>query len=198
MTRFITALALAAALATQACGPKVDNSRVHLPPPVENTTVGAGDVFTLQIVGEKDLPQEFQIDSEGNVSLPFVHLVHVDDLEPQEIADLVRKRLIKDQILSNPSVIVRVQQYNSKHVTVLGQVQKPGSFPFTPGITLIQLVSQAGGLNAIGNADWVNLIRKSKDGTKSVIISLGSIMVGRSPDIPLQAGDQIFVHERVF
>jgi polysaccharide export outer membrane protein len=198
VTRSITVLALAAVLATQACGPKVDNSRVHLPPPVENTTVGAGDVFTLQIVGEKDLPQEFQIDSEGNVNLPFVHLVHVDDLEPQEIADLVRKRLMKDQILSNPSVIVRVQQYNSKHVTVLGQVQKPGSFPFTPGITLIQLVSQAGGLNAIGNADWVNLIRKNKDGTKSVIISLGSIMVGRSPDIPLQAGDQIFVHERVF
>jgi len=195
---YTVAVLLITFLAQQGCGPRTDNSQVHLEPPAENTTVGAGDVFTLQIVGEKELPTEFQIDSDGNVDLPYIHRVQVEGLEPQEIAALVRRRLIKAKILSDPSVIVRVEQYNSKHVTVLGQVQKPGSFPFTPGISLIQVVSLAGGLNAVANSDRVNLTRRTKDGTKSVLVSLDAIMEGRSPDIPLQAGDQIYIHERVF
>ena len=118
--------------------------------------------------------------------------------ELQEIARLIRNTLIKKQILTDPSVVVTIKEYNSKRVTVLGQVQKPGSFPLTPGLTLIQAISQAGGLNSIANRDRVNLTRKKKDGSKTVTLSVEAITEGRSPDIPLQAGDQIYVHERIF
>ena len=47
------------------CGPKVDNSRVKLPTPVQSTTLGPGDLFTLEVVGEKDLPREFHLDHQG-------------------------------------------------------------------------------------------------------------------------------------
>jgi protein involved in polysaccharide export with SLBB domain len=193
-----TFVALAVASAPFGCGPKRDNSHVHLSPPSENTTVGAGDVFTLQIVGEKDLPSEFQIASDGEVDLPYIHRVHVEGLEPQEISALIRKRLIDEKILSDPSVIVRVREYNSKHVTVLGQVAKPGSFPFSAGITLIQAISLAGGFNAIAKHDQISLKRKTKSGAETVVISVDAIMEGNSPDIPLQAGDQLYVPERVF
>ena len=194
----VTFVTFAVASAPFGCGPKRDNSHVHLSPPSENTTVGAGDVFTLQIVGEKELPSEFQIASDGEVDLPYIHRVHVEGLEPQEISALVRKRLIDEKILSDPSVIVRVREYNSKHVTVLGQVAKPGSFPFSAGITLIQAISLAGGFNAIAKHDQISLKRKTKSGTETVVISVDAIMEGNSPDIPLQAGDQLYVPERVF
>lgn len=180
------------------CGPKVDNSRVKLPDPVESTTLGPGDVFTLDMVGEKDLPRDFQVASDGSVDFPYVHRVKVQGLEPQEVARVVRERLIAQRILIDPSIIVSVKEYNSKRVTVLGQVQKPGSFPLTPGMTLVQAISNAGGLNAIGNADRINLTRKDKQGTTTVVLSFDSITDGQSPDIPLQAGDQIYVRERVF
>ncbi len=180
------------------CSPKVDNSRVKLPDPVESTTLGPGDVFTLDMVGEKDLPRDFQVASDGSVDFPYVHRIKVQGLEPQEVARVVRERLIAQRILIDPSIIVSVKEYNSKRVTVLGQVQKPGSFPLTPGMTLVQAISNAGGLNAIGNGDRINLTRKDKQGTRTVVLSFDSITDGQSPDIPLQAGDQIYVRERVF
>lgn len=181
------------------CGPKVDNSRVKLPAPVESTTLGPGDLFTLEVVGEKDLPKDYQVASDGTVDFPYVHRMEVQGMEPQEVARTVRQRLIDQRILVDPSVIVSVKEYNSKRVTILGQVRKPGSFPLTPGMTLVQAISDAGGLNAIANGDRVNLTRKDKQrASTTVVLSFDSITEGRSPDIPLQAGDQIYVHERVF
>ena len=191
--------ALAAlALALMSCGPAVDNSHIRLGPPMESTTLGAGDVFSMQIVGEKDLPEEYQVASDGTVDLPYIQNLKVSGLEPQEIARRIRQKLIDKKILSDPSVVVSVKAYNSKRVTVLGQVQKPGSFPLTPGLTLIQLVSQAGGLTAIADLDRVNLTRKTKRGGRTVVLSIEAITEGRSRDIPLQAGDQIYIHERIF
>jgi protein involved in polysaccharide export with SLBB domain len=171
---------------------------VNLPPPTEKSTVGSGDVFIMEVVGEKDLPREYQVASDGSVELPYLHTVAVAGLEPQEIARLVRKLLIEKGILSDPSVVVQIKEYNSRRVTILGQVAKPGTFPYTPGLTLIQALSQAGGLTGIANLDRVNLTRRTDGGSRTVVISIGTIMEGRSADIPLQSGDRIFVHERLF
>ncbi len=180
------------------CAPRVDNARVALPPPIESSTIGPDDVFRMQIVGEKDLPEEYQVSSDGSVDLPYIHRVQAGGLEPQELAKLVREKLVADQILKDPSVIVTIKEYRSKKVTVLGQVQKPGSFPFASGMTLLQAVSVSGGFTSIAKTDRVNLTRKTKSGSKTVVLSVDSITDGRSPDIPLQAGDVVYVSERVF
>jgi protein involved in polysaccharide export with SLBB domain len=181
-----------------ACGPRIDNSRVQLSPPIESSTIGPDDIFRMQIVGEKDLPDEYQVSSDGSVDLPYIHRVQAAGLEPQALAKVIRERLIEQQILKDPSVIVAIKEYRSKKITVLGQVQKPGSFSFTSGMTLLQAVSLSGGFTSIAKTDHVNLTRKTKSGTKTVILSVDSITEGRSPDIPLQAGDGIYVGERVF
>ena len=180
------------------CAPRVDNARVALPPPIESSTIGPDDVFRMQIVGEKDLPEEYQVSSDGSVDLPYIHRVQAGGLEPQELAKLVREKLVADQILKDPSVIVTIKEYRSKKITVLGQVQKPGSFPFASGMTLLQAVSVSGGFTSIAKTDRVNLTRKTKSGSKMVVLSVDSITDGRSPDIPLQAGDVVYVSERVF
>jgi polysaccharide export outer membrane protein len=176
----------------------VDNSRVKLPTPVESTTLGAGDVFILEIVGEKELPLEYRVAPDGTVELPYIAQLAVAGLEPQQVSQLVRQRLIEKQILTNPSVIISVKAYNSKRVSVLGQVQKPGSFPLVPGMTLVDAISQAGGFNSIANRDRINITRRTKQGGQTAQVSIAAITDGESPDIPLQAGDQIYVNERVF
>jgi protein involved in polysaccharide export with SLBB domain len=189
---------LAAAALVMGCASSVDNSRVQLPPPVESSTVGPDDVFVMRIVGEKDLPEEYQVASDGTVDLPYIHRVAVAGFEPHEIARVVRERLIAEKILRDPSVVVMIKEYRSKKITVLGQVQKPGSFPLTSGLTLLQVVSLSGGFTSIAKTNHVRLTRKTKDGTKTVVLSVDSITEGRSPDVPLQAGDVLYVSERVF
>jgi polysaccharide export outer membrane protein len=188
---------LAALLAVLGCAGR-PKSRVNLPPPVESTTIGAGDLFVLSIVGEDKLPKEFRVSPDGTVDLPYIHRVQVAGLEPQEIVDLVRKKLMEADILRDPSVAIDIKEYNSKRVVVLGQVQKPGSFPLTPGFTLIQAISQAGGFSSIANRDRISLTRKTAGQTRTIVLSVDAITEGTLPDIPLQAGDTIYVIERIF
>jgi polysaccharide export outer membrane protein len=192
------ALLAAAALVAFGCGGRPARNRVDLPPATERGVLGPGDIFTLEIVGEKDLPKEYQVSADGTVDVPYVHTIKVLGLESQEVARLVRERLIQEKFLGDPSVIVQVKEFHSRRISVLGQVAKPGSFPFTPGLSLIQAVSLAGGLTAIADADRVNITRKGKARTHTAVVSVEAITEGASPDIPLQAGDQIFVHDRLF
>ena len=152
----------------------------------------------MQIVGEPELPQTYQVASDGTVDLPYLSELKVAGLEPHEIARLSRRRLIEKKVLTDPIVVVTVKEDASTKISILGQVQKPGSFPYAQGMTLIQAISLAGGLSGLANDDRVNLTRRSKTGSRTVVLSVEAITEGRSPDIPLQAGDQIYVHGRIF
>src|SRR6186713_2694297 len=76
-------------LTSVGCGGSNDNAHVNLPPPSERSTIGPGDVFTMEIVGEKELPREYQVASDGTVDLPYLQTVAVAGLEPQEISRLI-------------------------------------------------------------------------------------------------------------
>jgi protein involved in polysaccharide export with SLBB domain len=195
--RHLAALLLAALLCAFGCGGR-PKTRVNLAPPVESTTIGAGDVFAMTIVGEDKLPKDFRVAPDGTADLPYIHRLQVAGLEPQELAALIRDKLVAGAVLKDPSVSIDVKEYNSKRIVVLGQVQKPGSFPLTPGITFLQAISQAGGFNAMANRDRVNLTRKTGKKARTIVMSADAITDGSLSDIPLQSGDTIFVPERVF
>jgi polysaccharide export outer membrane protein len=169
-----------------------------IPPPVESTSLGPGDTFHMQIVGEKDLPAKYQVASDGTVDLPYIQRLEVGGLEPQEVARAVRQRLIEGKILQDPTVIVSVDEYMSKRITVLGQVQKSGSFPLTPGLSLLEAISLAGGFTAIAKSSQVRITRKTKGKAKTYVVDVDAIFDGEAPNVPLQAGDSIYVGERVF
>lgn len=170
-----------------------------LPTPVESTTLGPGDVFRMEVVGEKDFPTEYQVAPDGTVNFPYIDGMKVAGLEAQDVARRVRESLIERQILEQPSVIVRVTEFRSKRVTVLGQVKSPGSFPLQPGMTLVQAISQAGGVTALGLVEQVRLTRTLRDRKSiTVVVNLEAINSGQLEDIPLQASDRIFIEERVF
>lgn len=179
------------------CSPTRTN-RINLPPPVESTTIGPGDSFELFIVGEDKIPTTYTVSPDGTVDFPYIHRHKVAGLEPQEVVDLVREQLVSGGFLTDPSVMISVKEYRSKVVNVLGQVNKPGTFPLVPGITLVQAISQAGGPNSIADTNAITLTRTTNGNRRSLRISLRSITEGRSPDIPLQSGDVITVAERVF
>jgi polysaccharide export outer membrane protein len=170
-----------------------------LPPAVEMKTVGPDDIFEIRIVGEDKLPTQYTVAPDGTVDLPYVKRVKVAGLEPQQIAELVRNKLMSEQILSDPNVSVSVKEYRSKKVEVFGEVLKPSSLALEPGMTLLRAISQAGGFNTIADKNRVTLRRRLRDGSvKVVTVSVGDITENRIPDIVLQAGDTVFVNQRVF
>jgi len=170
-----------------------------LPPPVQATSLGVGDAFELRIVGEDKLPTEFTIAADGTVDLPYVERVEVQGLEPQEIASKVKGLLIEKEILLHPSVSVVVKQYSSKRIEVQGEVKKPDAYPLEPGMTLVGAISRAGGMTGIADKDGVTIRRRTKGGkVVAARISYGAIIDNEMPDVPLQAGDTIYVEDRTF
>jgi polysaccharide export outer membrane protein len=82
---------------------------------------------------------------------------------------------------------------------VSGEVKNPGSFPLTPGLTVLKAVSVAGGLGKFGSKGKVEILRKAGNGdTRIIKVDLGDIEGGKKPDVPLQAEDIIKVGKRVF
>ncbi len=192
-------LALGLALMLGACT-RHNASRVSVLPPNEtSTTLGAGDVFLMSIVGEKDLPNEFRVQPDGSVDFPYVKRMKVAGLEPQEVVDVVRQKLIEERIYTDPQVSLFIKQYNSKKVNVLGQVAKPGTLSWTDGMRLVEVISQAGGFTAIADRDNVVLMRVDRTGhVVTVSLSVDDITEGREPNPMLQAGDTVRVDQRSF
>jgi polysaccharide export outer membrane protein len=171
----------------------------HLPAPTLSTVVGPGDLFEVSVLGEKDLPKEYRVQPDGTIDFPYVDRLTVAGLEPQQIEDLIKHELEGKKILINPQVTLVVKQYNSKKVSVVGAVQKPGSLPWSEGMKLVDAISQSGGLTSLADGDQVVITRLVSGGkTVTARVSVDDITDGKLGDIPLQAGDTIKVDQRVF
>lgn len=179
-------------------GCKPTPKAVDLPPPEETSTVGPGDSFVLHIIGEEKLPTEYTVAPDGTVDIPYIHRISVDGLEPQQISELVRGKLISSQIYTDPSVTVSIKDYASKTIVVGGEVKEDGSFAFSPGMMLSDAIALAGGTTPLAKAYAVILVRKTKDGSKRVVVDYEAIINNDIPDVPLQAGDKITVPQSAF
>ncbi len=184
--------------ASTACGgPPAKTGK--LPPPLETQSLGPGDVFDVQVYDEPGLSKTYRVAPNGTIDFPLLGTLEVDGKEPQELALLIRDRLRDAKILKNPYVSINVKEVNSKKVSVLGQVQKPGQFPMAEGLTVVHAITLAGGFTPSADRDRVMLTRKvSKTKVVRVVFSVAAMMEGRTNDVPLQAGDTIYVEERVF
>lgn len=197
MRRFGTYLCLVLVVAV-GCGHAQSNSKLALPPPALSTTVGPGDVFAVMVVGERDLPSEFRVQPDGSIVFPYLDRLQVGGLEPQQIEDLIRKGLMDRKILVAPQVTLLVKQYNSKKVSIVGAVQKPGSLPWSEGMKLVDAISESGGLTALADGDHVRVTRNVGSRTVTATVSVDDITDGKLADVPLQAGDTIKVDQRIF
>jgi len=170
-----------------------------LPSASASTTVGPGDVFEVYVVGETNLPKEYRVQPDGSIDFPYVDRLQVSGLEPQDIVKIIKAKLVENKILTQPQVSLIVKQYNSKKVSVIGQVAKPGSLAWTEGMKLVDAISQSGWFTNIADSNHIVLTRNvARDKTVTVVVSVDAITDGAQADIPLQAGDTIKVEARVF
>jgi polysaccharide export outer membrane protein len=167
-------------------------------PPAEDTSLGSGDIFEVRVFGDKDLTGAYQVDSDGNIQFPFLGLVKVAGSDTSGVAKLIADALLKGGYLKDPQVSVFVKESNSKRISVLGAVSKPGTLPIVPGMTVVYAVSQAGGFTALASKDDTVVTRRVGGKLERYRVELSRITRGDADDFPLRAGDIVFVPERIF
>lgn len=164
----------------------------------QDTTLGPGDIFDIRVFNEESLSNTYQVAPDGTIDYPLVGRIIVSGLNPQEVASLIAEKLVEGKYLKNPHVSVLIKEYKSKKIHVLGQVKNPGTFPFQENMNVVQAITLAGGFTPIANENKTTITRKIEG--KEIIIraEVGKISRGELPNISLQAGDIIYVPERVF
>lgn len=106
--------------------------------------IGAGDVLEIQVWDNDDLNRKIEVSQEGDFTFPFIGKVKASGLTVFGLETQLKQRLA-DGYLVRPHVTVAVAEHKSRIVYVLGQVQKPGTYPLTRKTHLLEIISEAGG-----------------------------------------------------
>ncbi len=106
-------------------------------------TLGSGDVIRISVFGEEDLTiDEVQLSDAGTLSYPFLGELQLLGLTVGELQTKITQGLLGDYLI-DPKVSVTILQYRQFYIN--GEVEKPGGFPFQPGLTVRKAVSLAEG-----------------------------------------------------
>lgn len=170
-----------------------DHSLIPLAQPVEVTSgLTIGDAFEVRVFNEENLGGAFQVQEDGTIDFPLIGRVTVLGMTQAELAALLEAKL-GEGYLRDPHVTVILTSRENLEVSVLGEVTQPGSFPYAEKLTLVQAISNAGGLTEVAQVRRVKLTRKGPQGVGTYEVSVKAITDGRAEDILLQPGDIIFV-----
>lgn len=166
----------------------------------ENYILSPSDIILVKVFEDPDLDSQYRISQDGTINFPLIGLVKVSGESVSQAAVTIRDRLLKGY-LRNPQVRVNVIQYAKRFITVLGQVQKPGSYilPDEQHIDLLQAIAMAGGFTRLADEGKV-LIRRNVNGVDSVIqINVRAQTKNTSAELfEVLPDDKITVRERLF
>ena len=151
--------------------------------------IGPRDVLEVTVFKVPDLSKVVQVSEAGTINYPLVGELEAGGRTAREVEQDLTK-LLGAKYLQNPQIGVFIKEYNSQRVTVEGAVKKPGVYPITGGMSLLQAIATAGGFES--NAEETILLIRQKTGKSSAgKFDVSQIRQGKSEDVQLEAGDVI-------
>ncbi len=151
------------------------------------------DRLSISVFREEDLSlQDVPVSAEGRVSFPLVGTLEVAGLTPLELEAELEERL-GASYLRNPDVTVNVLDYASHLVTVDGQVEEPGVYPFAPGTRLSGGISLAKGPTRVANTALIAVFRQTEEGVQVAKFDYAAVRAGTMLDPVLMPGDRIVI-----
>ncbi len=166
--------------------------------------MGEGNSFRLQpgnrlkivVYREEDLSGDYEIDPAGKLTFPLIGQTEAAGLEIEKFRTQLIESLKK--YLINPQISISRSEGTIKSISILGNVAKPGIYDYTPGSTLIRLISTAGGFSDSANKKKIKIMRMVNGEKKVVMVNGLEIINGEKDDPGIEPGDIIFVPESVF
>ena len=155
--------------------------------------IGADDVLSIVVWREKDLSTDVTVRPDGRITLPLINDVMASGLSPDQLRDELKTQF--DKFVEDPSVSVVVKAINSRKVFITGMVSKPGPFPVTSPVTVLQLISMAGGLNEFARQKEIIVMRTEHGKQVALKFNYDEVRKGKKlqQNIELRPGDTVVV-----
>ena len=164
--------------------------------------IDVDDQLQVNVWRNAELSVAVPVRPDGMISVPLIGDVRAGGMTPEEVAKVIRQKLAA--YIRDPNVTVIVTGLRSheflSRIRVTGAVRTPKSMPFRRGMTVLDAVLEAGGLNDFASPNGTKLYRRDKEVTRVVDIELGDILnKGKlGTNVLLLPGDVITVPERIF
>ncbi|MEW5802925.1 MAG: SLBB domain-containing protein [bacterium] len=107
--------------------------------------IGPRDIIRIEVWNNPDLSREETVTLKGNIFFPLIGEITVKGFTCEQIRQAIHNNLA-DKYIVNPQIDVKIIEYNSAKIYVLGEVNRPGNYPFCKAMTMVELISMAGGL----------------------------------------------------
>lgn len=134
--------------------------------------LGSGDVITIRVLGEDDLKREkLSLSDAGTISYPILGEIKVKGMTVGGLEQYITQGL-KGRYLLDPQVTVSIDRYRNFFIN--GEVEKPGGYPYAPGLTVRKAVSIAGGFKERAVRDSAHIIRDDDPSHKSAKVDLNA------------------------
>ena len=176
---------------TRASTPATSANRV-VPPP--GYIIGPDDVLGIVFWREKELSADVVVRPDGIITLPLLEDIKVTGMTPAELKQKITAEAGK--LVTNPSVTVIVKQINSRKVFITGHVARPGSYPLTAPMSVLQLIALSGGLLEFADRSKIRVMRVDRvSGAETHLVNYKQLANGEDlkQNIELKPGDTVIV-----
>lgn len=153
-----------------------------------------GDTVTISVWKEKDLETEALVRPDGGLSFPLVGDVAAAGHTLRQVRDVIAQRL--KPYIPDPVVTVAIKEIGGDHVYVLGRVNRPGEYPFSQPIDVMQALSLAGGTTPFASLNHIVILHRDSSGEQHAMrFHYADVAHGRdlSQNVLLHSGDTVVV-----
>jgi len=183
-----------AGIAKTATAPGVLAGKLEPILPSNDYVIGPQDLLAINVWREPELSQTVPVRPDGKISFPLVGDLEVSGLTPRALQARLAQEL--DAYIHKAQVTVIVREVNSRKFYMIGEVERPGAYPLTPNMTVLDALATAGGFRDFAKVQHTYLLRLRPDGSrKRIRFDFKAAVNGKAsyPDIELQVGDTLVV-----
>lgn len=159
----------------------------------EGYVIGGSDVITVSVWKEPDFTMNLVVRPDGMISLPLLGDVRAAGQTPMQLSMVLTEKLRK--YVTDPQVTIIVNQINSRVIYLVGEVNRAGTFPMLPNMTVLMALSGAGGFTQFANTKKIYVLRNENGVQKKYPFNYKEAIKGNRTEenILLKPGDTIVV-----
>jgi polysaccharide export outer membrane protein len=156
-------------------------------------TVNPGDILDISVWKEKDLEKQVAVRPDGYFSFPLTGDIRAQGRTVEEVRRELASRV--SRFVPDPVVSLAVLEPRGSKVYVIGQVNRPGEFPMTRFVDVVQALSMAGGTTPFAQLDNIKILRREGAAQEAISFSYSDVAAGRrlQQNIVLKPGDTVLV-----
>jgi polysaccharide export outer membrane protein len=167
--------------------------KAQQPAKVIAVPIAPGDLLEITVFDAPELTQQVRVGADGKVQLALIGSTQIAGLTGQKAAELIARELRDHNFFRQPQVNVLVKESSGQSVSVMGEVQHPGVYQVLGTRSLLDVISQAGGLTNVADSRITIKHRMGMEESVKVKLKNDDAQTSLANDVPIYPGDLVMI-----